>query len=86
MIGVAPYLIILLLLLPAAQWRKLVMDRSTLLFDLAAVWVGAIHLLYLASNRHEFPMGFVWQSAEDFHQSCGYWLPSGWWNSRCWQP
>ena len=65
-IGVAPYLILLLLLLPAAQWRKLVMDRSTLLFNLAAVWVAAIHLLYLASNRYEFPMGFIWQSAENF--------------------
>ena len=67
-IGVEPNLIILLLLLPAAQWRKLVMDRSTLLFNLATVWVGAIHLLYLASNRYEFPMGFVWQSAENFRQ------------------
>jgi hypothetical protein len=76
-IGVAPYLILLLLLLPAAQWRKLVMGRSTLLFNLAVVWVAAIHILYLASNRYEFPMGFVWQSAEDSHRLV--WLLVAFW-------
>jgi hypothetical protein len=62
-IGVAPYLILLPLLHPTAGWRKLMMGRSTVLLNLAAVWVAAVHLLYLASNRYEFPVGLAWESA-----------------------
>jgi hypothetical protein len=63
--GLLPYLMILLLLCLSSRARYCLHSRTAMLLNLSSLWIGSIHLLYLASNQFKFPTGLIWENVHD---------------------
>ncbi len=63
--GLLPYLVILPFLYRSSRYRGYLLNRPTVILNLSSLWIGSIHLLYLASNQFKFPMGLIWENVQD---------------------
>jgi len=63
-LGVAPYLVLIPLVYSSPGRRRLLFHRGSLLLNSASAGIACIYMLYLASNRYSFPMGFSWEPAD----------------------
>jgi hypothetical protein len=60
-LGTAPYLFAFFLrylLSPAGRARFF--RAGTILFNVAALWIGGVSILYIQANRFSFSIGFIW--------------------------
>ncbi len=64
-VGTAPYLLWLGVVYLQTPNRKYLFNRESLVFNILSLWLAAVHLLFLGSNQFKFPMGFIWQFAEN---------------------
>lgn len=61
MIGVLPFLLVLLLMGMTKERRHILFSPKSLAFNLGALPYALIGLLYLSSNEFNFPQGFLWE-------------------------
>lgn len=64
-VGVLPYLLLILFNYLLPQNRGYLFNRASITFNTLSIGVGSIYSLYIASNRFKFPIGFIWQYSED---------------------
>jgi hypothetical protein len=64
-LGVAPYVLAVGITLVARKQARVLFAPLPLGMNLAALGIGAIHLLYISSNQYNFPTGMLWKLAED---------------------
>jgi len=65
MVGIAPYLLGLLIVF---LWRKqlpALLKLSSLSLNIASLWLAAVNLLYISSNQYDFPSGLLWNMVKD---------------------
>jgi hypothetical protein len=60
-IGTTPFFVGLPLVYLTRQNRRYLFDGLPFFFHLSALWIGGINLIYIISNRYDFPIGFLWQ-------------------------
>ena len=63
-IGIAPYLLLILFVYLQPEHRKYLLNRESILFNILSIGLGSIYILYLGSNQFKFPIGFIWQFPE----------------------
>lgn len=78
MVGLAPYLLIVLVFYLAPHRRALLFNRPVIFAAAASMWVGGLHLLYLLANRYNFPKDWIWELTEDrlrlFNYLIAFWF------------
>ncbi len=75
-------LTIFLLLIPVVYFSSQnlghIFNRKSIIFNVSALWVGGVHVLYLASNQYSFDHGFIWNLVEDrtylFQTIAAFWM------------
>ena len=60
-VGILPFLLILAPVYLSKKNRGALLNRISLFFNLASVWIGFVLLLYLGSNKFQFPSGWIWK-------------------------
>ena len=64
-IGVTPFLLLAIVFLLQEENRKYLFSHASMFFNLSAIWIGGIILLFLSANRFTFPMGSLWNLVGD---------------------
>jgi len=64
-VGVTPYLLLILFFYLLPQNRKYLFNWQSIIFNALSIGIGVIYSLYIASNQFKFPIGFIWQYSEN---------------------
>jgi len=64
LIGVLPFVCLAVVLIVFQNARQL-LNRQVVFLNILSVWVGVMHILYIASNQLKFPMTFAWMDVSD---------------------
>ncbi len=64
-IGLTFFLLLIPLVYLSSDNSKFILNRKSILFNLAAIWIGCLHVLFLASNQYSFDHGFIWKLVDD---------------------
>ena len=65
-VGIAPFLLLTLFVYLSPQNQKYLLNWKSIMFNTLSIGIGAVYLLYLASNQFKFPIGFIWQYSENY--------------------
>lgn len=65
MVGIAPYLLGLLIVFLRRKQIRALLEPLSLCLNAASLWLAAVHLLYISSNQYEFPSGLLWNLVRD---------------------
>ncbi len=61
-VGLAPYLVLMIVIYTwVPKHRQHVYNLHSFLLNFSAMLISSIILLYLASNKYEFPIGWIWE-------------------------
>lgn len=63
--GNVPFLVIVFIRYLFSKDRRTLFTRTSLIFNVASIWVAIMHLLYLTSNQLAFPQGWIWTFVND---------------------
>ncbi len=64
MLGVLPFLCAALIMIVLKD-RCALFERQNFILNALSVWIGSVHVLYIASNQFKFPVAFAWSGVED---------------------
>jgi hypothetical protein len=78
LLGLGPYLLLLLAITLGPTRRAELLRPRTLLVIPLALWVALIHILFITANTGQFPKGFIWEFVND-HEKLAHTLGTFWW-------
>jgi hypothetical protein len=64
-VGIVPYLLIIPIVYLRQGNRRHLFNSESILFNTASLWIASIFFLFLASNKFDFPVGFIWEFASN---------------------
>ena len=64
-LGIVPYLVGVVIALLVMKQARTLFHPLSIALNLGSLWVGAVHILYISSNKLAFPIGLLWNLVED---------------------